>query len=302
MVSTRRNGLFTKGIVARGKITFSGQATSDSFDSSDPAYSTNGRYDVAKRKDNGDIASNLTVEKSIDTSGQVKIYGRVSTGPKGTVGLSGQVAFGTKAWIDGGNKGIQPGRSTDDMNVSFADVAPPFNGGAFAPAPGTVNGTNYTYVLDSEKHQLSKLDLSGSQKVIVKGNVTLYVTGDISVSGQAFIYIAPGASLKLYVGGASTSLSGQGVANADGNASNFSYWGLPENKNVTLSGDAAFTGTIYAPNAVLTLSGGGTDIVDFSGAAIVGEAKVSGHYHFHYDENLGRLGSGGFVVTGWNEI
>jgi hypothetical protein len=172
------------------------------------------------------------------------------------------------------------------------------------PGSGTVSGTSYTYVLNGGNYILGSLSMSGNnQKMIITGNATLYVTGNISLAGQASIQIAPGASLRLYVGGATASLGGNGVINSNTDASKFYYYGLPSNTSLTMSGNAAFTGVVYAPSAALSLGGGGNNTYDFVGAAVVNTATMNGHYNFHYDENLGRVGpSRGYVLTSWNEI
>jgi hypothetical protein len=84
---------------------------------------------------------------------------------------------------------------------------------------------------------------------------------------------------------------------------NFSYFGMTNNTSVSMSGNAAFTGVIYAPNAALTLGGGGSNPYDFVGAAIAKTVNMNGHYNFHYDEALAKYGpSKGYVVTTWNEM
>src|SRR5205085_4990268 len=47
----------------------------DSYDSRDPAKSTNGLYDAAKRQENGDIAT----DGNLIEAGNAQIYGDVST-------------------------------------------------------------------------------------------------------------------------------------------------------------------------------------------------------------------------------
>ena len=302
-VTVTTGALLAKGMVAKGEIDLSGNnIKTDSFDTGDPAYHTNGKYDPAKTKDNGDIATNSDMVDSLNVW-NADIFGKASTGPGGTVKIGPNGAVGSKAWHSGGNKGIQPGWSSDDMNVQFPDVIAPFSGGAQIPASGTVNGTNYTYVLGNGNYQLSSLGLTGKEEVIVTGNAVLLVTGNVSMAGQAQILIASNASLNLYVGGASASLAGNGIANSNSNATNFWYWGLPGNTSLSLSGNAAFTGVIYAPNAAFTLGGGGNNTYDFVGASISASVKMNGHFKFHYDENLARVGpSRGFIVDSWNEI
>jgi hypothetical protein len=167
---------------------------------------------------------------------------------------------------------------------------------------------NYKYILTAGNYQLSDLSLSGKDQVLVTGNAVLYVTGNVSIQGQAQINIATNASLALYVGTLNTSapvsasLGGSGIMNNAGSATNFYYYGLPSNTSLSLSGNSSFTGAIYAPEAALTLGGGGNSIYNFVGGSISATATLNGHYNFHYDENLRRVGPiRGYTVTSWNE-
>ena len=279
------DALFAKGLVAKGQIDMNGNNVStDSFDSADPLYSTNGLYINTKAKAHGDVATDSTLTNSLNV-GNANIHGNLATGPGGSVAL--------------GNNAVVTGTISSDMNVQFDDVAPPFNGGYFTPSGGTVGGVNYNYILDSGNYLLSSL----SGKVLVRGNATLWVTQSLSMSGQSGITIQSNKVLKLYVSAASASLGGNGVINQTGNATNFYYYGLPSNTSLSLSGNAGFTGVIYAPSAALSLNGGGNNTTDFVGAAIVGSATLNGHFNFHYDENLARIGpSRGYVITSWNEL
>jgi hypothetical protein len=284
-------------MVARGKVVVSGNVLTDSYDSSNPTYSTAGLYDPDKTLANGDIASNGQLIKQITTSGSVSVYGHIATGPGGTVGLSGTVSVGSKNWVAGGNKGIESGYFRDDMNVSFEDAQVPV-ATRFIPTGGTVDGEKYEYVLGNGNYELSNLSLSGKQEVLVQGFATLYIPGNVSMSGQAKLKVVPGGTLRIYVGGATASLSGQGVANQTGFATNFVYYGLPTNTRLDLSGGSGFTGIIYAPQAALKVSGGSV----ICGATISDSVSASGGFNFHYDESLASFDSAGYVVTSWNEM
>src|SRR4029079_14920037 len=124
-VTTSGGGLFAKGLVAKGQINMNGNNLStDSFDPADPSYSTGGQYDATKKKDHGDVATNSGLTNSVSV-GNADIYGKVSTGPGGSVSIGSNGAVGNKAWHDDGHTGIMTGYVTDDMNVSFPDVAAP---------------------------------------------------------------------------------------------------------------------------------------------------------------------------------
>src|SRR5262249_18437518 len=122
----------------------------------------------------------------------------------------------------------------------------------------TVGGTNYNYCLGATNYYMgSQLNTSGT--IIVTNAATLYVTTSVTLSG--LLYIAPGASLTLYVGDTgkandSISMGGKGIANGTGQAVNFAVKCLPSVKNATYSGGSSWVGTLYAPETAFSLGGG----------------------------------------------
>jgi hypothetical protein len=304
-VTAYRDALLSKAMAADGTINMNGNnVTTDGFDSMDPKFSTNGQYDSSKRKASGDVATNFDIlNQNGISAGNANIYGTVSTGPGATVTLGTNGKVGDTAWhADTSKTGIQPGWSSDDMNVNFDPVEEPF-ATELPPLPGIIGGVVYTHVLTNGNYMIAAGNFGG--KVLVTGNATLYVTRTASVafSGNDFIKIDPNASLKLYVGSTSASIGGNGVLNQSGSALNFQYYGLPSNTSLALGGNAEFRGTIYAPNADFTLSGGGNTVTDFIGSSITKTVKMDGKFNFHYDEALRRVGpSRGYIVTSWQEI
>jgi hypothetical protein len=301
--TTGASSLFSKGLVAKGKIDLAGNnVRTDSFDSTDPLASTGGKYDPSKKKANGDVATNSGLTNSVNV-GNADILGHVSTGPGGSVDIGPNGSIGDLAWNY--TKGIKPGWVKDDMNIIFPDVKEPFTGGAFTMSSQTIGGTTYDYVAGNGNYEVNgNLSLTSWEKIYVTGsNTVLYVKGNFNMGGNASIIIAPGASLKLYVGGSSGSIGGNGVVNP-GSALDFTYYGLTNNTDLSFSGNAAFTGVVYAPNAAFTLNGGGaSSTTDFIGASITKTVTLNGHFNFHYDEALSKFGPmRGFVITSWNEM
>lgn len=298
-VQTLRNALFARGMVAEDDINLNGNnVTTDSYHSKLPSRSTNGKYDPAKRGDKGDVATNSGLINSVNV-GNANIMGKVSTGKGGKVAIGPNGAVGDLAWHAGGGSGMQPGAFTDDMNAVFDPVEVPFTSGYSIPAGGTVGGTSYNYLLGSGNYQLG----SFGGTVLVTGDAVLHVTSSISFSGNNSLVIAPGASLQVYMSGQTASFSGNATWNADGSPLQLQYFGLPGNTSVSIAGNGAFSGTIYAPSADLTLNGGGKDEYDFSGASISKTVKMNGKVQFHYDEALADYGLyTGYIPVSWDEI
>jgi hypothetical protein len=413
-VKARKSHLFINALTAKKQIDLNGNnIMTDSFDSSNPAYSTGGQYDLSKRRDNGGIASNDTIENTVNV-GDANIYGRVATGPEGTVYVGPQGRVGPLGWNPTGNDKIYPGWFTDDMNFTFMEPEPP-TGTVVAPSGGYVTNiqvgvsnltsatypspepaggvttnvftqtsstypspvppggvltnsilqfttsttypaawtyqgtvvtrevtsgpqagrgtwydyyaiigqsytyTNFTYtyaipvtnivdvvyydyILNSlPNNQFYRLtDLDQNKKVLVNGKAALDVAGSLDLA-SATITIEPTGSLELFAH-SSFALAGNNIVNRPGYAGKFIIWADSGVTGVSYSGNASFTGVLYAPHANFVLNGGGKERIDFIGAAVVNTAYLNGHFNFHYDEDLGKMASGRFVVNTWDEL
>jgi hypothetical protein len=304
--TTTHSSRFNGAVLVKKGIRLNGNVTIDSFNSQDPLYSTWGQYDPAKHKDGGDIATIQTnLVAAISDSGIPQVYGHAATGPDSTISTTGTAAIGSTNWVNGGNQGVQPKWSRSDVNVRIPDATLPRLTWLQMLGSDIYGGTNYDIFLPPGNYMTSStLSLSGQQKMAVSGVVNLYLAAGISMSGQSFIYIEPNSKLTVYVAG-DASLSGQGVVNGTLNATNFTYIGLPGNTSISYTGNSDFLGTIYAPEADFSMSGGGSATVNFVGSVVANSASFNGHYSFHYDEALaGCLYGGGsaYFVSSWKEL
>jgi hypothetical protein len=298
-VATGTSSLFRGSLAARVNVDLKGNSVmTDSFDSMDPNHSTDGLYDVAKRKANGDVAC---TEGFINVQ-NANVMGTLYTGPYGGCSVGSQGTVGDLGWVLGGNLGLQPGHYKNDFNLDFPDVLPPFQT-AVPPDGDTIDGTNYTWILGYGNYMHTEpkgAKFNTGDIILVVGRARVYVTGEFIMGGGSKIIITPGASLELYVGGADAAITS--VNNA-GNCATFSYFGLPSNRRISLSGNDVFLGTIYAPTADLTMGGGGNNTLDYQGAIAINTIQMNGHFNFHFDENLRRKGPArGYQITSWTEI
>jgi hypothetical protein len=303
----RINPALKGAMVVTSTLDWAGQGcTSDSFDSSNTNYSTGGTYDPAKARDHGDISTLSSADGAINIgNGQVK--GSVHTGPGGTQGVTATVgsggSVGDSAWVDNKKSGWEDGHFADDETRRIDDVTLPDLTWMNAKwGRYNVSGLGkFQYKLDNSS-PWKITDLNGSIYVGSK-DVVLYVRGGFKVPTGGQIYIAPGASLTIYVESTTATIDGQGIVNATGIAGNFNYYGLPSNTALNFGANASFVGNIYAPEAFFTLGGGGSTTYDFVGRSVTKAVKMNGHYHFHYDEALPLVASfDGYAAMSWNEL
>jgi len=292
-----KNASGLRGMVAIGKLVVSDSVRSDSYDSSNPAYSTGGLYDPAKARDNGDIGTISVAPLSANISGSAQINGKIGTGTSAGLNIVNPASVGSFVWTaDNANAGkVQPGWHNTDLVGAFTNIIFPTAAGTIMPGSGTVGGTNYDYVLGTDKYWLGSLSLNG-KIAMVTGDATLIINDTLDVSGSGGFKIAPGARLTVYVGKSAT-IGGNGILNLTGNPANFTYYGGPDNTLVAYRGTPDFVGTIYAPTATMDLRGSS----QFFGSSVSNEILLGGNFKYHYDE----AGTGGkmlYVVASWDEL
>jgi hypothetical protein len=279
-------------MIARGPIAFGGTNTIDSFNSQNPNFSSNGQYDSAKSRDQALVATTSTAANAI-TLGNARIKGTVGVGAGGQIVTDTNGAVGDAAWITNGGTGIEQGHSFAGFAAAVPNVSVPFSGQPLVPTSGVSIVSNhfnfYDFVLyDSGTNFYQSASLTGDGYVV--GIATLYVTDNLNVKS---LYIAPGASLTVYVSSGNANIASQGVTNDTGNALNFCYYGLPGNTNLTYSSSSPFSGVIYAPQANVLFS----NSADVTGAIVASSITFSGNGKFHFDENLSRSTCAGIILA-----
>jgi hypothetical protein len=294
-VGTSTAPLFSVAMGSRNGIDLKGNNVStDSFNSALAALSTNGKFDPSKTSTNGDIASIA----GLVNVGNANVTGSLNLGPTATDSVS--------------KNGFVQGGVFQDFNVEFEDVVLPPNSSSWVPAvalktPQVINGVSYQYVFGvsggNAGGDYTINSLNANVYVATNTTVRLKLTGSatagtIEVDGSG----AGSGKLSIWMDGPSFTLSGNDVVDG-GSAANFAYYGTTNNTQISFTGNAAFIGTIYAPEADIKLGGGGKTAYDFIGAVIGNTITMNGHFNFHYDENLLAAGPArGFVATSWREL
>ena len=266
-------------------IDFNGNGIAvNSWDSSNPSLSTNGRYDSSKTSTNGDVAS----QQGLVNIGNHTIQGNLYLGP-------------TASYVS--NTGQVSGKIYSDYNVQIPDVELPVpDNGNWLVAPSSGSGGSQVHDFQSSGYYW----VNDSAKIIVEAGVTVTLDVRTSSFNPAAVEILGGVansgSLNVYQESGSMTVAGNTAATASLKPQNLYYFGLPGVTSITFSGNSTFTGVIYAPEAALTLNGGGGNN-GLVGAAITKSVQMNANYDIHYDESLARTGPiRTYVASSWQEF
>ncbi len=339
-VELRKRSLFSNGLVARLDVDWVGSPMADSWDSKLFNSTTldtdlDGLIDIYDTDANGDSILDLPRPYSSTYRSANVIVGSIG----GSIDLAGGEVWGyaktgEAGSIDGGavhdlfTTTNDPTRRTNDFNATFPEstvpspstgvnaIASSVNTDEIFPRTGdtftTVNGEQIYYyrfaagasvVIAGSEH----IQITASKKVVWL--MTNHASaGAISVSGTATggIDIGLGGSLHVYTDG-NVSISGNGSNMANGNASAASciIYGTGTasgTQSLDVSGNGQLNACVYAPNASVTLNGGGTNGL-MCGAVVARNIRMNGNTSFHYDDALGRLTAGNpYGIGKWREL
>jgi hypothetical protein len=302
-VIVRPSSAFPVALLSKDTTTISNQnVVVDSYDSSDDSKSTGGQYDVLKRQQHGDVATDGT----LIAAGSAHIYGNVSTNG-GTV------------------TGVQniTGTIRDDYYQDVPSVVAP-TWTTYTPAIVRTNTNLATSsVRGGARYKMSDITLSGTdtlQLVAPNGGgsgsqiryIELWVDGNISITGSAAILLDKNVIATIYVAG-DMNIAGNGIGNASNAAAqsyerpaNVQIYGLKPTdptvvRSIKLAGNAQVEASIYAPDANAEIVGGGSN-GDFSGSVVGKTIFMNGVTQVHYDESLIRNGlTVGYRIVSWLE-
>lgn len=282
--------LFTNALTTKNQITLSGGAIIDSFDSGDPLKSTNGRYDVTKRQANGDIATNSNGNLTNLSNNVVRGDAMSNQGTmQGTGGVTGQIVNNFNTTLDAviaPDWTGQPYTIDNTYNTSKIVTAA---AGSTQSTPTRIK-TNTINIGSHDAIVIANGNVASSG-LLAPAYIDIYVTGDMKTNAQASITVSPNVNVRFYVAG-NVDIGAGGVTNGTGYAANVQMYGIDPPAGTTrtfdMTGQADFTGVVYAPAFIYDFTGGG----NIYGAVVAKTARLTGNSGFHYDEALGSLTSG----------
>ena len=207
-------------------------------------------------------------------------YGGANVGDMGAIGSNGSVLLNGNVTIDG-NAAFGPAGSFTSMGGALVtgDVVHLAEPRSFPSIPEFEVGTTNVNV---GGHNTQTQGPGSYGRISVGAQATLILTGgvyyidELNVIAGGSLIVNDAATLFVKT---SCNVGGQGLVNATGDPSKLTIF-YSGTDDLTLNGGPGFYGDVYAPNALVTLSGN----TDFFGSFIGKEVTDSGTPNIHFDE------------------
>jgi hypothetical protein len=233
----------------------------------------------------------LSMESDTVDASNSKVYGYIAVSST----EADAVNFSRNAMLTGDFSA--PAR-TQDLSRITRDASLSLKRMSMTPGEGTFLGeVTAATTLGTGTYTATDIQLNGNGKnLVIEGHVLLRVPTTslsatvFSVGGGALITIADGASLTIETPG-NVAIAGNTVVN-DGVPGDFTIIGtrdrtLTNNRQtITLSGQGDLKAVVYAPDANITLNGGGST-GHFYGSLVGQNVQLNGGANVTWDENLG---------------
>jgi len=277
-------GLFEHAILTKGSLVLKSGTVIDGYNSGDPLDTD---FNV-------DIGTQSTADSMVVLNSGVTVKGDV------LVGLGGNPDTVIKDL--GATTGDQLGGTEKDP---LPLVTPPTLTDMMIGIEA--KGKTVT-ITPAENGQYSNIDLASSSDVgileIDKGDVVLYITGNIELGNSCEIIVKDKSSLTIYLDGDIVSGNGSsiGTENPSKDALTIQLYGTGEGEqNFDIKAKNEWTGVIYAPNANIDLYANG----DAYGAIVADSFEFKSGGNYYYDEALREVSLEDegvrFVVERWYE-
>jgi hypothetical protein len=323
LIRTRRATKFANGLVAREFIRFNGaNATVDSW-ISQPDSGGSFAYSSTRARDQASVGSVSVAVDSVAVQ-NARIWGYASTGgalpqvgPQGSIGPFGSA----NGFIDMNRvsthffANFELGFNSRTVNSFAAPVAESDLGKLAASSdPNKKVQPPALVKLSTGKFKVTPLVLN-STILEISGPVELFINATpapdkfgLDIGGTGAIRILPTGVLTIYTL-CNVKIAGTGVVNGGttgttaGLPSRFQLYGQTPTatvkQTITIAGDGALSGAIYAPGASVTIAGNR----DVLGSIVANDITFAGSVLFHQDESLAKLTTAApYRLTSWNEL
>ena len=241
----------------------------------------------------GTITQDVHSAADMDVGGKYLVEGNVSANGNVTVDPGGSLAVLGTVYVPAGDSAF--GVQGTVVNMPVAGTAPcscaaPIDVASIVAAYANSNDDSSvglapdaslaaTATLPCGRYYVAGVE-GDTVSLQINGRVALFVGGDISVTHDLRIELAPGAELDLFVSGSVSIMGSVEIGDANSPARTRLYMG---GATLALAASASpLAANIYAPNAVLELAS------DFEmwGSIFADHLQFSGAFAIHYDTSV----------------
>jgi hypothetical protein len=255
------------GVIGLNGVTVNGTPNFDSYSSTTGTYASQVKGGHAANK--GGVASN----GNISASGSGTMFGDATPGPGGKYSGNFKVTGST---APAGSKISEPAFVYKPPGVAKTALS----------GSGTLTAGTYQY---------TSLSLKSKDLLKITGNVTLYIDGAISSTGQAQIEVTAGSKLTINQGKGDISIAGGGIVNDLANPAALQI-NSASTTSVSIAGNADLYGLVYAPAAAFSKVG----TANFFGTVVASTVTVSGTGWMHTDSSALKQGTPTVTVVALN--
>ena len=279
---------FKYAIHVKDGIELKAKSKLDGYDSRIGSYGAGNSGKCIQIGTNSDQDNMIIIKNGVDISNLSEIF--VGTG---AIDNPAAVVDNKSNWI--GAIGCSP-------KMDFPDVTAPATNAWTQPSLYVPIGG--TEIINKGDWHVDSALIDPNSHLIINGEVTLYVKGDLRLKNGAEIRILktdPPSSLKLYMGGSFIADNGGEVINETKVSTNLKFYGLPTCTQIILKNSSDFYGAIYAPDTLLDIRNTG----DIYGAFVGDDMILHNSVRFLYDYALSDADPDDegvrFVPTQWHE-
>ncbi|MBI2104357.1 MAG: hypothetical protein HYT90_02075 [Candidatus Omnitrophica bacterium] len=238
-------------------VNVSGNATTDSYDSTLGPYNDDEDSPDYNAGHNGDVGTNGTSAGDVAIGGSIFVDGQVTVGP-GADDPESLVTGYDPAFVTGGTD--PPSDTQDVVSSDMAMPMPPVVVPSGLTCEDYTVAGNTTVTLPPGTYCYQNLTIQGNGNLTSSGPVTIYVIGELTAQGNSVVGVPNDPSQMLF----------QMSATAEGTLEQ------------TIQGNNTFYGAIYGPDATFNIQGNAT----IYGSVMARNVNVSGNADLHYDEAL----------------
>ena len=233
------------------------------------------------------VGTNSTAVGSVRLASSAIIKGDVAVGVGGDPDTA--IELQGSATIEGNSTAL-----TEEVELPAITVPEAIDS---LPSSGIINND----ITISSSGKYSSINLGNSETVIISGDVTLYVIGDITHGNSAELQVEENSSLTLYLGGDFEGKNSSSVNNLTEDAKNLQIYGMDSCEDIRFKNSSDLFGTIYAPNADVIMD----NSANVYGAVVSKSFDMKNSGIFMYDASLRDSSVDDeavhFKITNWHE-